>query len=71
MNFMGLFFVGAGVFALCGAVFNWDFFMNHRKAEFLSSIAGRTGARVFYGLLGTGLSVFGVLVLLGIVEGGR
>lgn len=68
MNPMGLFLVAFGGFALCGAGFNWDWFMMHRKARFMTAILTRTGARIFYALLGIALIVFGVLVALGIVE---
>jgi len=65
---MGWVFAACGIFAICGAAFNWDWFMNHRKARFLVRLVGRTGARIFYGFLGATLVVFGVLVALGIVE---
>ena len=65
---MGWVFAGCGIFAICGAAFNWDWFMNHRKAQFLVRIAGRTGARIFYGVLGTTLVVMGALIGLGIIE---
>ena len=57
-----------GIFALCGAVFDWDWFMNNRKARFFVSLLGRTGARIFYALLGSGIATIGVLILLGIIE---
>lgn len=68
MNPMGLIFIAAGIFAVCGAGFDWEFFMNNHKARFMSSLLSRTGARIFYGLLGTGLIVLGVLVMLGYVQ---
>ena len=68
MDFTGLLFIAAGVFALCGAGFQWNWFMNHRKARFITSIAGRTGARIFYGVLGMVLVVFGTLVAAGITH---
>lgn len=65
---MGWFIVAAGIFSICGAAFNWDWFMNHRKARFLVRVAGRTGARIFYGTLGATLAVLGTLLALGIIE---
>jgi len=65
---IGWVFVGCGIFAICGAVFNWDWFMNHRKARFFVRLVGRTGARIFYGFLGATLAVLGVLIGLGIIE---
>jgi hypothetical protein len=61
MNPLGVLWIAIGVFALCGAVFDWQWFMNHPKTRFFTSILGRTGARKFYGLLGIGLVVLGVL----------
>ena len=51
----GLFVIVAGILSLCGAIVNWEWYMNHRKARFLVRILGRGGARVFYGVLGLGL----------------
>ncbi len=56
----GLALVGIGAFSIAGAAGDWDFFMEHRKARLVAAIVGRDGARVFYGLLGTGLAVAGV-----------
>jgi hypothetical protein len=71
MDLGGLLFVAIGLFALSGAGFNWDWFMNHRKARLFSSIFGRSGARFFYGLLGVGLIVLGILMMAGIVKNSR
>jgi hypothetical protein len=71
MNPIGLIFVAIGVFALCGAGFDWEWFMNHRKARFFTSIFGRTGARIFYGLLGVGFVVLGVLFAIGVIHDTR
>lgn len=64
----GWLFVLAGGFAICGAVCNWDWFMNHRKARFLCSLITRTGARIFYTVLGTLLVVLGVLAAFGVID---
>lgn len=42
--FLGL----AGVFAIAGAAFDWNFFMESRKAALWVRLFGRNGARVFY-----------------------
>jgi uncharacterized membrane protein YphA (DoxX/SURF4 family) len=65
---MAWIFVAIGVFALAGAVFDWDWFMNHPKARVLARALGRGGARIFYGVVGTGFVVGGLLVALGVVE---
>ena len=68
---LGVFFVAAGCFALCGAGCDWDWFMTHRKARFFSALLTRTGARFFYGLLGLGLAVLGALMLAGVLPAGK
>lgn len=68
---IGWFISLCGAFAICGAAFDWDWFMNHRKAQMFVSWFGRVGARVFYGLLGTVLVVLGALLALGIVQDAR
>lgn len=68
MNFMGLLVMGGGIFAICGATCDWDWFMGHHKAKLLVAMLGRNGARVFYALFGAVLAVAGLLMLLGIIE---
>ncbi len=68
MNPGGIIIALAGVFGICGAVCNWDLFFNSRKAKGIVGVFGRTGARVFYGLLGLAMSVLGVLVILDVVD---
>jgi hypothetical protein len=65
---MGWIMAAIGVFSISGGVFNWDWFMNHRKAWLFVKIFGRTGARIFYGLLGTFLVVVGVVMGLGSIQ---
>ena len=68
MNASGLVFMAAGAFSMLGAICNWDWFMNARKARFMVKILTRNGARLFYGILGVGFAVPGVLTGMGIVE---
>jgi hypothetical protein len=49
---MLIFAIGAGLFSIAGAVFNWDWFMNNSRARLFVNIFGRDGARVFYVILG-------------------
>jgi len=65
---VGIVAVGVGLFSLAGAFLDWDFFMNHQKAVLIVKMLGRNGARVFYGLFGTGLIVLGILLATGIVK---
>ena len=46
-DLLSLSFIAIGMFALCAAVLDWDFFLNARKARAFVSLLGRTGARVF------------------------
>lgn len=71
MNPMGLILLAAGAFSMCGAWFDWDLFMESRKARLFVAILGRNGARVFYGILGLTIALAGLLVFLGIVQGSR
>ena len=68
MNPHGLLFVAAGAFSILGAVCDWDWFMNARKARSLAKLLTRNGARSFYGVLGLLLVVLGVLGATGIVD---
>lgn len=71
MNAAGLILIAAGVFSICGAAYDWEWFMNHHKARFFVTIFGRTGARILYGVLGIAFVVMGALFLLGILKNGR
>ena len=62
MNPVGLIFVAAGVFSICGAAFDWDWFINSRKARFFVATFGRTGARILYALLGIVITILGALI---------
>lgn len=50
----------AGAFSLLASVKNWDWYFNNRRARPFVRIFGRTGARIFYGLLGIFIIVVGV-----------
>jgi small neutral amino acid transporter SnatA (MarC family) len=65
---MGWVLAGCGAFAICGAAFDWEWFMNHRKAQFFVRLFGRNGTRVFYAVLGSALVVLGVLMAAGIIR---
>ncbi len=63
-----LFLIIGGIFSFLGAWQQWDWFMNDHKAKFISMFLGKTGARIFYILIGIALTVAGTLGLLGIIE---
>jgi Immunity protein 17 len=71
MNRLDLILIALGKFALCGACFDWEWFMNHRKARFFTAIIGRVGTRIFYALLSVGLVFFGVLPAIGVIHDTR
>ena len=71
MNWFGLFFVAVGVFAICGGGFDWEWFMNGRKARFFVAVLSRPGARIFYCILGLGLVTLGTLMTLRFIESSR
>ncbi|MFT7676385.1 MAG: hypothetical protein ACI8QC_000356 [Planctomycetota bacterium] len=60
--------IASGIFAISGAAFDWDWFINHRKAQSFVKLFGRTGARIFYGILGAAIVVTGVLLATGIIQ---
>ncbi len=62
---MSLVCIGVGIFSICGAVCDWNFFMNNYKAQVFVKLFGRNGARIFYGILGAFIIVCGVLALTG------
>ena len=68
MDFKGFFLIAAGIFSICGALFDWDWFMNHRKAQFFNRIWGRQGTRIFYGALGIAMAVIGGAVTTGALQ---
>lgn len=57
-------FILAGSFALISSIFNFNWYFNSRKAAGIVSTFGRTGARIFYGLLGLALIVAGIVFFL-------
>lgn len=63
LTFLLLF--GAGVFTIVGAVMDWNWFMNSRRARFFVAIFGRMGARIFYILLGLFIIGMAGIIYLG------
>ena len=68
MDVFGLVPLITGLFAIVCAAVDFDWYMNHRKARVFCTLLTRTGARVFYIVLGLGLTVLGVLMLAGVVD---
>jgi len=58
-----------GLFAISGAGFDWDWFMENHKARFMSELLGsRTRGRIFYLILGVGIALIGFLGIFRIIE---
>ena len=68
MDIKGIFLIAAGIFSICGALFDWEWFMNHRKAQFFNRIWGRQGTRIFYGALGVAISAIGIAATTGALK---
>lgn len=69
MIIMGLVFAAIGLFSLMGAIMNWDWYFNNRKARGVVAIFGRNGARIFYGILGVIFIAIGLFVAFGGIFG--
>lgn len=53
-----------GLFPICGAIFNWEWFFSNYKARGIVNIFGRTGARIFYVIIGLLLMGIGIAALV-------
>jgi hypothetical protein len=57
---MGIVFIAIGIWSICGAGFALGLFMEHPKARSVIAILGRTGARIFFVMLGCLMISLGV-----------
>lgn len=71
MSLLGPLLILGGAISLGSAIFNWEWFFHSSKSRVIVSIFGRSGARIFYGLFGTGIMVFGAMYSLGFFGSGR
>ncbi|MEO0470587.1 MAG: immunity 17 family protein [Bacteroidota bacterium] len=62
-----LFLILVGGFSLGSALANWDGFFNHPRSRFIVEKMGRSGARIFYIVLGFILAGIGVASLTGLI----
>ncbi|MDL2277366.1 immunity 17 family protein [Parabacteroides sp. OttesenSCG-928-G07] len=53
-------FIFLGLFSLVAALFNFEWYFKTNNAMTIINWLGRTGARVFYGLLGLALIICGI-----------
>jgi hypothetical protein len=63
-NLVAILSLIGGLFCIICAILDLDFFMNHRKAKLFVTLLSRTGARIFYILLGLFLCFIAVKLLL-------
>ncbi|WP_171189390.1 Imm17 family immunity protein [Alienimonas chondri] len=63
-NIIGWICVLTGAFAICGAVFQWDFFMNpsNQTSRALRDFLGASGYRIIQTVLGTAMIALGCLL---------
>jgi hypothetical protein len=66
---IGLVLVAAGTFTVVGGAAGWEWFMNHPRVAFMAWLFGRTGARVFYIVLGLAVIALGGYYLVAWVIG--
>lgn len=45
-------FLAIGLLFILAAIFNWDFWFESRRVKFIAKLITRTGARIFYALIG-------------------
>ena len=64
MNVVGGFLIiGLGLFTFAGGFYQWPWFMNNRRARFVATILSRTGASIFYMVVGAFIAVLGVVAM--------
>lgn len=64
----GSLFMAIGLFSIIGALANWDYLIHHIKTKLLLKLIGRTGARIFYVVLGLALFLIGLLSITEIIN---
>ncbi len=64
---VGILLVLGGLLSVISAVEDWDWYMDSRKARRLSKLIGRNNARIFYGILGTGLILAGMMMFFSFI----
>ncbi|MBI3134314.1 MAG: hypothetical protein HYZ14_06510 [Bacteroidetes bacterium] len=50
--FVTILCIGGGIFVILASTYNWNFFFENRKARIFLALFGRTGARIFYIIVG-------------------
>lgn len=64
MNFVvGFMIIALGMFSFGGGFYQWPWFMNNSRARFVATILSRTGARIFYMVVGVFFAGLGVAAM--------
>jgi hypothetical protein len=63
-----IFFMAIGIFSVLGAFFEWSFFFNSKRARFAVSLFGKSGARIFYIVVGVILFSIAFLDMIGVID---
>ncbi len=63
--FVGIVAISIGLFLICSAVVNWNWFYSLRTARWLQQLFGKNGARLVHVLLGLILIALGTAIALG------
>ena len=61
---VGIIVILIGIYCILAAIFNWNWFFNNSRARGISKMLKRTGARIFYAVLGILFAGFGIAVLI-------
>jgi len=65
---VGILMAAAGLFVLSGSAFNWDWYWERRRTQVWVDLLGRSGARIFYAVLGLAMLAGGVLIAAGVID---
>jgi len=65
--FVGSVAIALGAFVASAAIFNWDWYYQLRKPQWVESLWGRTTARIIFAIVGLGLIVLGGVIAIGML----
>lgn len=67
-TFIHILFMVIGIYSILGAYFEWNFFYNNRKAERVINLFGRSGAKIFYIVVGLVLFSIAFLDMTNVID---
>lgn len=62
------FMMAVGLFMIYSSIVNLEWFFKQRRAQTMIKLMGRTGARIFYSLMGLMFALFSGLALAGRIQ---